>query len=99
MAWCSLIAALLAYETQAPRHELLSYALKRYSRKYPWLIRIGIIATALHLLEWLPLWLDPWVWAYLIRLAVEKLIAKIREAPETFNNLVSLFTVLTEAAA
>ena len=98
--WLKLIVDLITYESQAPKHELLSYALKRYSRKYPWLVRFAVVATALHLLDVLPVWADPWVVLYLIRLGVEKLIVKIRELIESFGDMLPLITTaFAEAAA
>lgn len=105
LAWLTLVVGVMVYESRAPRHELLSHALKRYSRKYPWLVRFAVLATALHLLEMLPLWADPWVILYLIRLGVEKLIRWVRDLIGQFRSLATLLTdyaplltVLAEAA-
>lgn len=97
MAWLTLIVGVIAYEIQAPKHELLSYALKRYSRDHPWVVRIAVLSTALHLLDLLPVWLDPWVLLYLIRIGVEKLIAAVRAFIDACRDMLPLLTLLTEA--
>lgn len=98
MAWLALVVGVFVYEAQAPRHEMLSYALKRYSRNHPWLVRFAVLATALHLLDLLPVWFDPWVLLYLIRIGIEKLIARIRAFIDSFRDLIPLLEVLMEAA-
>lgn len=92
IAWLTLVVGVMVYEARAPRHELLSHALKRYSRKYPWLVRFAVLATALHLLEMLPLWADPWVILYVIRLGVEKLINCVRNLIDQIRSLGTLLS-------
>lgn len=92
LAWLTLVVGVMVYEAQAPRHELLSHALKRYSRKHPWLVRFAVLSTALHLLEMLPLWADPWVILYVMRLAIEKLIHYVRSMIDQFRSLGTLLS-------
>ena len=59
-AWIALGGGVLAYEVFAPTDELLSYGCDRYLEAHPWLTRAVIGMTALHLLNALPGYLDPY---------------------------------------
>jgi hypothetical protein len=59
-AWLTFGAGVLAYEILAPTDELLSYGCDRYLQAHPWLTRAFIGVTALHLLNAIPGYLDPY---------------------------------------
>lgn len=58
-AWVALAAGVIAYEVAAPRGELLSEGVDRYLLRRPWLTRLVIAGLAAHLLNFIPVQLDP----------------------------------------
>lgn len=59
-AWLLMVTAIAAYEVWAPDGELLSEAVDRGLEKHPLLIHAAIAVTALHLLNRVPEWCDPY---------------------------------------
>lgn len=57
VAWLTLAAGVVVYESQAAEGELLSNAVDRYLLRHPWLVRFVIFATAAHLANAIP---DRW---------------------------------------
>ena len=58
-AWIGVGVGVLAYQLSAPQDELMSEAMDRYLEAHPWITNAAVAAVALHLLNRLPLRLDP----------------------------------------
>jgi hypothetical protein len=59
-AWLTLGCGVLAYERSAPPGELMSEGVDRYITSHPWITSGVIVITALHLLNRLPGFCDPY---------------------------------------
>ena len=54
-----LVGVALTHELLAQENQLLSHAFDRWLEKHPWLVRVAVVVTALHLLNLLPNEIDP----------------------------------------
>lgn len=61
IAWLSVFGHILALELIARDGELLSEAADRYMRAHPWITRIAVYGTAVHLTNQIPEKMDPWM--------------------------------------
>lgn len=61
-AWLSMAASIVVYDLLAHEDEQLSNGVDRYLEPHPWLTRAVVVLTAGHLLNLLPVWLDPFTW-------------------------------------
>jgi len=58
-AWCSIAAAVIAYELKAPPGQLLSEAVAKYRRRHPIVTELAVVYIAAHLIERWPSPIDP----------------------------------------
>lgn len=58
-AWLALAAGVIGYEIFAEEGELMSEAVDRWLMKHPAVTTLGVVVTAMHLLNWIPKPIDP----------------------------------------
>jgi hypothetical protein len=66
-AWAALVVGVIGYELLAKDDELLSHQVDRWLVAHPVATATAVTITAAHLLNILPQWADPWVWAFASR--------------------------------
>ena len=64
LMWLTIAGLVVGFDLTCKRDATLSHAFDRYLLDHPWLARAVVVFTAAHLINALPIWCDPWEWAW-----------------------------------